>query len=41
MEMKEVKLDIFEPGYLPTKEQLVAEINKQKEIFALQAGKKD
>ncbi len=26
--------------YLPTKEQLAAEINKQKEIFALQAGKK-
>ncbi len=27
--------------YLPTKEQLAAEINKQKEIFALQAGKKE
>lgn len=27
--------------YLPTKEQLAAEINKQKEIFALQTGKKD
>lgn len=26
--------------YLPTKEQLAAEINKQKEIFALQTGKK-
>ncbi|MDE6535419.1 MAG: DUF1016 domain-containing protein [Muribaculaceae bacterium] len=25
--------------YLPTREQLAAEINKQKEIFALQAGK--
>lgn len=27
--------------YLPTKEQLAIEINKQKEIFALQAGKKE
>ena len=27
--------------YLPTKEQLAAEINKQKEIFALQSGKKE
>lgn len=27
--------------YLPTKEQLAAEINKQKEIFALQAGKNE
>lgn len=27
--------------YLPTKEQLAIEINKQKEIFALQTGKKE